>query len=196
MTGTRGRWRPTFCLGLRRWHPDVEIQAVLALLGPRGGGDCLRACWPVLCGIEHLALLQSPCVLRGLPPAKESQYTRVRRTWQQGITYRFCPPVVAANGIPRKTELPLESVKPFTLPSWRDATPSATTALAALGGSGLAPATAAWPRTPTSERLCRPLMTEDGTLMMQGAGRMAEGGNYGVWVVDADLVRASTWLYT
>jgi hypothetical protein len=53
-------------------------------------------------------------------------------------TYLFCPPVVSAKGMPKKTEFPLASAKPLTEPalSLTVLAPAAGPAGAAGGGDG------------------------------------------------------------
>jgi len=53
-------------------------------------------------------------------------------------TYLFCPPVVSAKGMPKKTELPLASAKPLTEPPLRLTVlgPAAAFAGGAGGGGG------------------------------------------------------------
>ena len=148
------------------------------------------ACCAVFCRVNDLALFE----LFGdwsLPSIRVVS-ARDYNTEPSG-TYLFSPPVVSANGIPRKTEFPCESAKPLTVAAWRFAVAS-TICLAGFEGRGVPPTTATSPKRMASERVCKPHVRAVGILIMQrqGVGLVRKDR---VWPQAVDHVRAVIWLY-
>jgi hypothetical protein len=85
------------------------------------------------------------------------------------ITYRFFPAVDSANGMPRKTEFPYESVDPFTVPSCSFKLTLADP-FAAASGIGLPLTRGTCPTKRPNERLWRAIIKAAGVLIVVNRG--------------------------
>jgi hypothetical protein len=93
------------------------------------------------------------------------------------ITYRFFPAVDSANGMPRKTEFPYESVDPFTVPSCSFKLTLADP-FAAASGIGLPLTRGTCPTKRPNERLWRAIIKAAGVLIVVNRE----------WMVDERLI--------
>lgn len=109
------RWRRARLFRGRR-GPYVEVQTVLVLLCERRATDRLRTCRTILCGVGDNSLLGLWNILRCSPSGNWHEYEQFHK---HRSTYLFAPPVVSAKGMPRNTEFPEPSEKPFTAPCGR-----------------------------------------------------------------------------